>query len=115
MRQELQGLRASDEYLAAIGRMGTVVFADAELLDSFGRLPSEVGAVNVREISGGPERAWLAQEVGRRSADGKASDGHVFKARARTGTRVPFTRTLSRLARPDGGVFVVAMLRSVAG
>ncbi len=111
MLNELLDLRASDEYLAAIDSMGTVVFADRALLDFFGRLPSDVGQVNVGEILKGPELAWLAHAVGRMFADGPAFEGHVFKARARTGTRVPFQLTLTRLDRPDGCVFVVAMLR----
>ena len=114
MRNELLDLRASDEYLAAIDSMGTVVFADCELLDFFGRLPCEVGQVNVGEILKGPELAWLAREVGRMFADGPGLEGHVFKARARTGTRVPFLLTLTRLDQPDGRVFVVAMLRPMA-
>ncbi len=111
---ELQDLKRSDEYMAAIDSMGTVVFADAELLGFFGLVPAEVGEVNVGEILEGPELAWLAHEVGRMFADGRATEGHVLEARAHTGWRVPFRLTLSRLDRPDGRVFVVAMLRPMA-
>lgn len=114
MMNELLELRASDEYLAAIDSMGTVVFADRELLDFFGRLPCEVGEVNVGEILKGPELAWLAREVGRMFAGLPGLEAHVFRARERTGTRVPFVLTLTRLDRPDGRVFVAMMLRPMA-
>lgn len=116
MQAVLQKMSEStDDFVVAVDSMGTIVFADEEVLAFLGRTKAEVGALNVGEVLDEAEIAWLARVAGRMFADAPVMMPQQVRARGARGSIDEFLCTAVRFNRPDGAVLLVAILKVKAG
>lgn len=107
--------RSVDDYVVALDSMGTIVFADEDVLRFLGRSQAEVGTLNIGELLPGPELAWLARVVGRMFADAPVTMPQEIRAKGAGGAVAEFLLTAWRFNRPGGEVLVIAVLREKRG
>jgi hypothetical protein len=112
MQRLLRALSLSvDDHLLALDSMGTVVFADDEVLAFLGRGREDLGRLHLSDVLAPPDLAWFARVVGRLFADAPVTMPQGLLARGASGAAVDVLVTAWRFNRPDGHVFVIALLR----